>query len=310
MARLDDSSEADVRVQRQLVLTKQLFLQGLALARRSHSSMARLLGVVILDLAAETGMKTAIGFLEPSTRLAKNFDGVLSQLEEALDVSSGGVLDDRGNILHVHEIRNDAQHRARTPTETESADCSVYVRDFLDKLMQRIWDRALASVSLAELVKDSDVRRFLNIAETELSTGRLREAAQASSAAVEMALVKVRRAVVGRKESFTAAFIMEEDLKRPSAFPKGRDVYRSFERMQDVLLLTALGLNLGDYVRFHSLAGEAHFMANGSVRFGSGTDDIADVDADFCVGYATESVLEIESRAGDLEAPFGSASWY
>lgn len=307
----DERVGSSLRTQRQLVLTRQLYIQGLAQVRRSHSAMARILGVVILDLAVETGMKTTLGTLEPASRLAKTFDGVLVQLDKALAGADLGDTPDRANILHVHEIRNDAQHRARTPTDSEANDSGVYVRDFLDKLMRLVWGKTLGAISLAGSVSDESVRESLKTAEERLAERSYREAAQYSALALTSALGKVRHAVVGDREAFTRAFVMREDLEaldRGSrekglafkSFPKGADVYRSFERMQEVLLLTW----------FRSLAGEAFHTHDGKHHFTGGSENIEDADAEFCVGYATESVLEIESRAGDLEAPFGQPSWF
>ena len=57
---------------RQLVLTHQLYNEGSELVGQHHTGMARLLGVVVLDLAVETCLKAVVSAVGTSQRPAPN----------------------------------------------------------------------------------------------------------------------------------------------------------------------------------------------------------------------------------------------
>jgi hypothetical protein len=302
---------------RQLVVVRQLFNAGVSQAQRAHDPSSRLLAVVVLDVSVESALHASVASLDPRRTPANTFGGLLAQTETLLVNAGVRAVPGAAKILQVHSIRNDAQHRARVPLDAEVTEAVAHVREYLRELVQLVWGLTLERVSLVETVKEAEVREHLRLAEDARSKRRFRRATSECAIALALALGKVRRAVVGGGTSFARGFVMEDDLRRfqPGqrgsfpAFSDGRDVFRSFQRMQDALLVTALGINLGDYVRFRAVAGDAVFFVNNRVEVQHGKDRVSEAQTDICLAFATESVLEVENRAGDLDRPFGRDYW-
>jgi hypothetical protein len=80
--------------------------------------------------------------------------------------------------------------------------------------------------------------------------------------------------------------------------------------MQETLLYIALGMNYSDYIHFRQIVGSV-ILASGGTRIYSGMkENLTAGDAEFVVGYATDIVVQIESRVGNLDAPFGREYWF
>ncbi len=214
---------------------------------------------------------------------------------------------DKANIQHVHSIRNDTQHKAKYPNESDVSDCRTYTRDFLQKIIAEVWGLSFERISLTDIVQHEGVKEFLVDAETALSKGDYQQAVQHAAAGLTWALRSVKTAVVGRTPGSAKAFLMEDSFGRPKS---DRDVYRAFERMQETLLYMALGMNYADYMRYGQIAGYVEFAMSGTPIYQGMKQDINASDAEFVVAYCTDTVVQIESRVGSLDAPFGSDRWY
>lgn len=89
-----------------------------------------------------------------------------------------------------------------------------------------------------------------------------------------------------------------------------RQIYQAFERMQEILLYVALGMNYTDYMKYKGIAGQVFFTLDGTPQRIGGKKNPDANDAEFVVAYCTDTVVQIESRVGSLEAPFGSNRWF
>jgi hypothetical protein len=123
--------------------------------------VSRILAVVGFDLAVETAMKAAVIALQKAKAPARDFPGVLQQCEALFADAGLGGFPDRANVLHVHDVRNDAQHKARYPSVSEVNDCRTYARDALQKLVETVFQTDLASVSVSNLIADEGNARSL-----------------------------------------------------------------------------------------------------------------------------------------------------
>ena len=133
-------SIADPTTLKKLVLAKQLYQQALNYSLPPFVTARKILAVICFDISTETSLKSAISFLDSGKQPADSFQGVVQQCENLMQKSGVGPLQDKPNIEHVHDLRNDAQHKAKFPTDAEVGDCRTYTKDFQDKLFQPIVD--------------------------------------------------------------------------------------------------------------------------------------------------------------------------
>lgn len=299
--------EVDPITRRKLTLVKQLYEQGVVQSASQHSLIGRIMSVIAFDLAIETALKALVACLDASKSPLDTFQGLIQQCEALLETAGYGSLPDRANIQYVHSVRNDAQHKARYPNESDVSDCRTYTRDFIRKIIADVWNLSFEGISLSDLVQDEKVKKFLVAAETNLGQGDYQGAAQQAIAGLSWALTCVKTAVVGRTPSFARAFVMAESFGKVRS---DSDAYRAFERMQRTLLYVALGMNYADYMRCKQIAGDVSFTLGGKPQHFGAKEQVGASDAEFVVAYCTDTVVQVESRVGSLDAPFGSDHWY
>ena len=296
----------DVTTRQKLLVVKQLYQHALVQASRKTLT-AKLFAVIGFDLAVESLLSTVIVSLDSSKSSADNFPGLLQQCEQVLRKEGIGELPDRAHLLQTHAVRNDAQHRARYPNDTEVEDSRTYTRSFLNKLVELMWAVEFETLSLTDLVQHERARTFLNEAEAALQAKDLQTSAFKASAAIHLSLLMVERAIVGQFPRWSTIMMVDSSGKLDKG--DSRDAQRSLERMQDILVYLTLGLSYPDFVRFRQIAGEVAFTSDMAAHSYGRKENLSESEAEFVLSFATESVFSIESAVGNLEQPFGSDRW-
>lgn len=298
------SVTADAITIRKLALAKQLYQH--AVTQASHDTLtARILSVLSFDLATETLMRAAVASLDPARTPADGFASLIQQLDSLLGTASLGSLPDRGNVIHVHSIRNDAQHRARHPSKIEVSDARTYTRDFLSKATQLLWGLNIDAVSLVDLVSHPRLREFLQNAERHFQAREFTLTAEQACTALTLAYKYVENSIVGRLPNFAGGFAMHDSWGKPARQHDSREMLQAFERMRDTLLISTLGLSYPDQVRFRHLAGSVDFTMNGKAHPYGTKPNLSEAEAEFVLGHAIGAVQQIETVVGDIERPFG-----
>ncbi len=188
----------DLITRKRLALTKQLYQQALMESASLQSQSKRIMSVIGFDLAVETGLKAVVAALTTRNPPAENFNGLIQQADDSLSKAGLNPVPDKAHIQHVHALRNDAQHKARYPNETEVSDCRTYVRDFLQKLISDVWALSFEELSLAEAIQNEEAREYLIAAEIALKDGDQKEAVVQAEMGFRGALELVEALFVGR----------------------------------------------------------------------------------------------------------------
>lgn len=295
---------------KKLVLVKQLYQQAIVQSNSKHSIVSRILSVIEFDLAIETLLYTIVRFIDKNQNPKNDFDKLIKQVEELLPNNKLPELPGTANINRIHSIRNDAQHKAKYPNETDLNDCRTYARDFLAQVVTNIWNIPFEKISLTNEVLHEQVKKFLVEAETALSRGDYQVAVKQAAVGLTLALNRVERAIVGNKNSYfgRGAFLLEGVGGKLEA---NADIFSAFMRMQETLLYVSLGMQFNDYMHFRQIAGYIEF--SGEDREPSQYDmkeSINANDAEFVVMYSIESVIQIEGIVGNLDSPFGKDRLY
>lgn len=300
----------DPITRRKLILVKQLYQQAVVQSASQHSIISRIISVIGFDLAVETVLKAIVGSLDPSKTPADGFQRLIQQCDSLLAAASCNPIPDKANIQYIHWIRNDAQHKAKYPNESDVSDCRTYCRDFLQKVIVDVWGLDFERISLTDAIQNEKVRQLLTEAETALNQKDYQQAIHQAAGGLTWALNRVRTAVVGRLSPFARAIPVVDASGKPRSDSDARDTYQALERMQETLLYVALGMNYTDYMKYKSIAGQVFFTLDGNHHRAGGKENPDVNDAEFVVAYCTDTVVQIESRVGNLEAPFGSDRWY
>lgn len=154
---------------RKLVLVRQLYQLALNQSQLHYSTINRITAVIGFDLAVETLLKVVVAVLDHTKPPADQFNGLLDQSEKLLGGHSLPPLPHRAQILHIHSLRNDAQHKARYPNESDISDCRTYARDFCRDLILNVWGEAFDQLSPIDLVDDALIRELLQKSQDYIS---------------------------------------------------------------------------------------------------------------------------------------------
>jgi hypothetical protein len=300
----------DAITHKKLVLVKQLYHQAVIHTRSPSGIVARIIGLICFDLSIETALKIAVSCLDSSKTPADSFQSLIQQCETLMTASSLGYIPDKANIQHIHSLRNDAQHKAKYPNDSDINDCRTYCSDFHNKFLTQLWSISIDAISLTDLIQNADVKNYLVNAESNLLQGKYLESVENASAGLTMALNLVKNAIVGRTSHFRDAFMMSDRSGR--RVEPDTDVFSAFQRMQNVLLYLTLGMDYSDYMHYIDIAGLTSFTLDGKDHHINIKQPLEPNDAEFVVAYCINAVVTIEEKVGKLDSPFGKdrLHWY
>jgi hypothetical protein len=300
----------DAITHKKLVLVKQLHHQAVVRTHSPSGIVARIIGLICFDLSVETVLKIAVSCLDSSKTPADSFQGLIQQCETLMTASSLGYIPDKANIQHIHSLRNDAQHKAKYPNDSDINDCRTYCSDFHNKFLTQLWSISIDAISLTDLIQNADVKNYLVNAESNLLQGKYLESVENASAGLTMALNLVKNAIVGRTSHFRDAFMMSDRSGR--RVEPDTDVFSAFQRMQNVLLYLTLGMDYSDYMHYIDIAGLTSFTLDGKDHHINIKQPLEPNDAEFVVAYCINTVVTIEEKVGKLDSPFGKdrLHWY
>lgn len=294
----------DVIIHKKLTLAKKLYQRAVTM-HNSFSIADKLMSVIVYDLSVETTLNTIVISLDPTKAPLDNFPSLLSQVDSLLVTKNLKPLPDRANILRVHTIRNDAQHDARDPSDNDLNDCRTYIRDFLKKVVNDVWNLDFDKISMLDSIQNTSIKKHLEKAEEALNKKDFKTVVEQSVTAVHRTLNLVGSSITGH--FFTSSFrpLVTSDMRGENLQPD-RSLTDGIEKMKTTLQFVALGLNYADYVKFKRITGTPTFTIGSEepVDFNGTKTALDEKDAEFTIVYATDAVISIENRVGNIEKPF------
>ena len=81
-------------------------------------------------------------------------------------------------------------------------------------------------------------------------------------------------------------------------------------RIQNTVRHLALGLDYSDQVKFNKIAGTVEFTLEDNYLMYNMKENVSEDEAEFVLSFAIDAIVQIESRVGDLEKPFGREHWW
>jgi hypothetical protein len=277
----------DVITRKKLILVRQIYQRAVIQSEVLHSDFDRIMSLIAFDLASETVLKAVVGALEPSKNTDKDFQSIIQQADALFVKQSFPEVPDKPKIQHVHSLRNDAQHKAKYPSNTDVSDSRTYTRDFLQQIVLNVWGQDFNTISLTEVIRHTRVKEFLEQAEQEIKNSNTVQAVARAKAGFQLAMGKVKHSVVGRYADSMSDHI-------------------TVKKISNAVFLSVVGLDYPSYLRYKKLSRMIHVFDYGDhIQINTGSDDpITTEDAEYIVNYAVNSVIQIESLVGDIEKPF------
>lgn len=296
--------DIDPLTTKKLFLVKQLYQRAI-LNSNSSNSADKIIAIILFDLSTETMLNTILSALDPAKVPARYFGDLINQIDTLMTNRSLGNLPDGANILRVHDIRNDAQHDARDPSENDLSDCSTYTRNFLNKITNQVWSIDFQDIRLTDLIKNPDMRDYLIKAEESFQNEDYPSTVKNACIGFEKSLGMIEEPIVGRAPFFGNTLVVTDSFARD--FKPSDEYTKGIENMRKTLSFLALNLNYMDYLKFKQITG-IPLWSIGNIDphdFINQKSDITKSDAEFVISFAINGIISMESKVGDLEKPFG-----
>ena len=280
-------------------MAKGIFASAMTHFYQSQNRQRRLLAIICFDFTVEIILKTIIASLNGRMNQGDKFKQLCNIANNLLLDSHAAGLPEQNGINKVHSIRNAAQHEARYPTIYELNDCRTHVADFLSEACQLVWGIDFFRLSLSDLIEHVEIKNYIVKAESCLADNNYSEAVIEASAGFYKTLSFVRPKIYSnRKLTFgrTKDAIQQRIIR----------IEEALNYVANVVVITALGIDYGLYKKYISKAPLIEFALAGNyfVKWGRRNNNPQREDAEFVVNFCVEAIIQIESKAGDINNPF------
>ncbi|MCX5919221.1 MAG: hypothetical protein NTX30_21415 [Deltaproteobacteria bacterium] len=290
---------------KRLLVAKRVFDHAAIQSMGPALPFRGILAVIAFDWSIEAAIRAGCLFFDPSHLPPNEFHPLLDRCEKhLLDTRKQG-LPNRAHIVHVHNIRNEVQHKGRYPNASEVQDCRTYTRDFLADLFRLVWQISIDDLRSSDIIRNARAKGFIRDAEVAHKGGELKKAIECAIAALRWALLEIGDSVIGSFPGFAKGLAVLDSRNKVNE-DYSRNALRVFTRMRDVLLSYILGLDMADFAKCSALAPSVVFAIDGTPNFFYFQDFNTTTDqVEWVVAFCTASIISIEDRVGDLDKPFG-----
>src|SRR5258705_3876919 len=177
---------------RKLIVVMELDQEAEKQAALNYSVSNRIMAIIGFDLAIETLLKVIVGEFDKHKSPADKFPGLLDQCDDLFLKNSLPSLPSRTHVLYMHSLRNDAQHKAKYPNETDVSYCRTYTRDFCQEVIQNTWGLSFAGISPLEWINDDILQELLTISLADIQTNNLKKGLTLTKIAFGWASASIR----------------------------------------------------------------------------------------------------------------------
>jgi hypothetical protein len=282
----------DEITRRKLILVRQLYERARLTSVSQHSYVDRIMALIGFDLANETLIKIVI-----STLSAKHgqpgFREIINQANSLLNGAGLPSLTDAHKIQRVRNLRNDAQHDAKYPNESDLSDSRTYTRDFLSQTAKDVWGVDLDTVRLVDMIQTEVIRNRLIEADKQVGQGEFTKAIQLSITSFNFASRRASSRLSGPpipSSAFEAESISDQATNA------------EIHRLRTQLAYTIVGLDFRAYGKFKKAIRGIYVNTLGGEKTQTtivGRSLPTEEEARFAVDFVTDTVIQIESFLGD-----------
>lgn len=254
----------DPIARRKLILVKQLYQQAEKQSSLQHSISNRIMSVIGFDLAVETLLKVIVAALDRRKKPTEGFPGLLDQCDNLLSRQDLPLLPYRAQILHAHSIRNDAQHEAKYPSQTDVSDCRTYARDFCREVIGNTWGVSFDEVSPLEWIDDHSLRELLEISMIDIQAQRRKKGLTLAGVAFSWASESILNFLPRGAEGLYGGQVPE---LTPKTIRYVNAVLKDIENTsKHFAALMSTGISVVDYKRFKEATPIVYFNYSSSIQ--------------------------------------------
>lgn len=176
----------DIEIIRRISLARHLYELGTSGLKSSNELYLFSVANLLQD-AVEAFLLAIADYVKAGIDQNTNFDKYFVLINSKI---SPRELPFKNKLMRLNRIRVDSKHYGIQPERRECERLSVSVREFFDEVSTSILGVNFSTVSTIDLLKDGEVKNFLNEAKTALESGALETCAIACRKAIYLELEK------------------------------------------------------------------------------------------------------------------------
>ena len=255
----------------------------------------RMIATQNLDFAVEMTLKTVAAELNQSVKYGIRFEKLWKQVESAYSRKFGKPLPLKTEIERIHFARNTVQHDGSIPSGEDLEQYFEHTTRFLDEILLTVTGHGLGQTYLSSIISDAELRRMMELAETNLSDDP-QTSMTASMRAFGWAKLRAQRHL-GFFDPTLGAFDMHDRFQRKIEEPLTQVVELIVDR------LSSLELEI-DPIRHNKILAVAPnpYISLRTAKiddiniFETIPSNYTESNAWFCYDFALENILRWQSR--------------
>jgi len=254
----------DEITRRKLILVRQIYQQAEKQSSSHHSIISRIMAVIGFDLTIETLLKVIVEALDQRTTPSDSFNSLLQQCDKLVLEHGITPLPYRAHVLHLHSIRNDAQHKAKYPNESDVSDCRTYARDFCRDVIQNVWGIVFDELSQLDWIDDVILKRMLESALLDIQAGNLKKGLTVVGTAFIWASRSLRNILPQGADGLYGGQVPELQRKTVDYI---NSVLKNIENTsKQYAAMISTGINPADYKHFRESTPFIEFIHSSSIQ--------------------------------------------
>lgn len=280
----------------QLVLSKYLFREG-EKKLDSRDPFSAGLAISLFQDATELFVWTVAKEYDARVTDKTSFAGIWDLIRDARLNTKKHELPLRAKMLNLNKARVNFKHYGNLPASREAGKFQGYTEDFLRESMKLFFDVDFADVSLADLVRNEEVKREIKEAERSLKENVPKESVMACAKAeylISGYLMKLIPPADYRLEDI--ARLLKDSAQR-SAVREGLRYLRNYlDALRTLSIAGLLRFDLSDFLKFRAISPNVSRMANGSFQIMERRTQYSLDDAKFCIHYVTTYAIAVQEH--------------
>lgn len=219
-------------------------------------------------------------------------------------------LEMKSEIMFLNAQRVKVKHKGDYLSQFDIESSRVHARTFLDRYTPYFFKVEFDRISLCDLIKFSETKKWLQKAEIEISAKSFKEASNSVASAFYELLGEYKRTKEVKWERFSP-FSNTAQIRGIGGDRDSLQIERkidavitklnnNFKRIDDALEIVLLGLDYKKYIKFKVLAPHIYKKFGGEFTYMTANESLNEIDCNFLFDFVLDSALKLQEFDYDI----------
>jgi hypothetical protein len=202
----------------------------------------------------------------------------------------------KAKMLELNKARVNFKHYGNSPAGSDATKFLAYTEEFLRETTRAFFDKEFDEISLADLIKNPEIKKYIKEAEKHISEGNFKESVTACAMA-EYIIMGQLAMVIPRVDTNIKSIGKIFGRERASDVNRIFDYLTKYlENLRNVSLICLLGLNLKEYVKYARIKPGIIQTMDGKFHEYHHKPNYSEDDAKFSVKYVTNQAITTQEK--------------